>query len=176
MPAPVLETARLRLRPFRKQDFRPYHALLQHPEVHKHFGPDPMGEEECWRRVAASIGMWDLLGFGGWAVVRKSDERLVGTISLFNSWRALDPVFGEDPEMGWIFAKDVHGQGLAGEAGRAVLDWADATLVSVPLWAIISPHNAPSFRLADRLGFERVHNTLYQEEPITVLRRAPRAI
>ncbi|MGH6707100.1 MAG: GNAT family N-acetyltransferase, partial [Sphingomicrobium sp.] len=85
MQAPVVETERLRMRPFRKDDFRPYHALLRHPEVHKHFGPNPMGEEECWRRVAASIGMWDLLGFGGWAVERSADGILIGTVSLFNA-------------------------------------------------------------------------------------------
>ena len=58
--------------------------------------------------------------------------------------------------MGWIFATDQStGRGIAGEACRAVLDWADAHLQPTPIWAIISPANAPSFKLAERLGFER---------------------
>ena len=56
------------------------------------------------------------MGFGGWAVVRKADDKLVGTVSLFNAWRALEPSFGEEPEMGWIFATEVHGQGMAGRS------------------------------------------------------------
>ena len=64
MQAPVVETERLRLRPWQKADFRPYHAILQHPEVHRHFGPEPMGQEECWRRLLASVGCWQVNGFG----------------------------------------------------------------------------------------------------------------
>lgn len=171
MPAPVIETERLRLRPWRKSDFRAYHSILQQPEVHKHFGPNPMGEEECWRRLAASIGMWDLVGFGGWAVERSVEEKLIGTLSLFNAWRALEPVFGEDPEMGWIFSHEVHGQGMADEACRATLDWAEANLDPTPIWAIIAPENAPSLKLAGKLGFERVGDTHYNDEPTVVLKR-----
>jgi RimJ/RimL family protein N-acetyltransferase len=173
--APTLETERLVLRHYRKSDFRPQLAIVGDEEVMSPLGASALSAEDCWRRLAASVGMWDLLGFGGWAVVRKSDDLLVGTVSLFNAWRALEPQFGDEPEMGWIFAKSVHGQGLAGEACRAVLDWADANLAPVTIWAIISPGNAPSFKLADRLGFERVGDSQYHDEPIAVLKRSPRA-
>ena len=162
------------LRHYRKSDFRAQLAIVGDEEVMRPLGTEPLGAEECWRRLAASVGMWDLLGFGGWAVVRKSDDALVGTVSLFNAWHALEPQLGDEPEMGWIFAKSVHGQGLAGEACRAVLGWADANLPPLSIWAIISPGNAPSFRLADRLGFERIEDSGYHGEPIAVLKRTPR--
>lgn len=169
--APRLETERLILRPWQKADFRPYFTILQHPDVYRHFGPKPMGEEECWRRLAAAVGMWELLGFGGWAAVRRFDDKLVGMVSMFNAWRALEPEFGEQPEMGWIFAQEVHGQGMAGEACRAVLEWAEINLEPTPIWAIIAPANAPSLKLADKLGFVRVSETLYNEDPTVVLQR-----
>lgn len=169
--APRIETERLVLRPWRKDDFRPYHKLLQHPEVHRHFGPEPMGQEEAWRRLAAAVGMWQLIGIGGWAVDRKSDAKLIGMLSLFHAWRALEPEFGEQPEMGWIFAHEVHGQGMAGEACSAVLEWAEAKLDPTPIWAIIAPANAPSLKLAAKLGFERVGESIYHDEPTTVLKR-----
>ncbi|HEU5483128.1 MAG TPA: GNAT family N-acetyltransferase, partial [Sphingomicrobium sp.] len=106
-----------------------------------------------------------------WAVARKPDDKLVGMLSLFNAWRDLQPEFGEEPEMGWIFAAEMHGQGFASEACSAVLDWAEAHLEPTPIWAIIAPKNEPSFRLAERLGFERVSETLYNDEPTAVLRR-----
>jgi RimJ/RimL family protein N-acetyltransferase len=169
--APHIETERLQLRPWRKDDFRPYHAILQEPEVYRHFGPHPMGAEECWRRLTAAVGGWQLNGFGTWAVERKSDDRLVGNVGLFTAWRDLIPTFGEEPEMGWIMASETHGQGLAHEACRAVIDWAEASLSPTPLWAIIAPANEPSIKLADRLGFNPVHETPYHGEPTLVLRR-----
>ena len=169
--APRIETERLVLRPWRKDDRPHYFKILQEPAVFRHFGPKPMGMEECWRRLMAAVGGWQLNGFGGWAVERSSDGRLLGMTALFTAWRDLQPEFGEEPEMGWIFATEAHGQGLASEACRAVLDWAEATLDPTPVWAIIAPANEPSLRLARKLGFEPVNDTLYQGDPTVVLRR-----
>ena len=171
LEAPRLETERLVLRHYRKQDFDPHYAIVSDPEVMRHFSGPITSKEDCWRRMAASAGSWSLLGFGGWAVTRTVDCKLIGMVSLFNAWRALEPEFGEEPEMGWIFATEAHGQGIASEACRAALEWAQANLEPVPIWAIIAPSNDASFRLAGRLGFERVGETLYDDEPTAVLKR-----
>lgn len=170
-PAPTLETGRLLLRAWHRDDLDPWFDIQQQPETHRFFGPNPMGKEECWRRLMAGAGGWLLNGFGTWAVVRKSDNKLIGMAGIFTAWRGLQPEFGDEPEMGWIFSPDVHGQGMAGEACTAVIDWAEATLAPTPIWAIISPGNEASFRLAERLGFERLHDTPFHDEMITVLRR-----
>jgi RimJ/RimL family protein N-acetyltransferase len=169
--APTLETERLRLRAWRRDDREPYFNILQEPAVFRHFGPEPRGMEETWRRLMASVGGWQLNGFGGWAVERKSDGRLLGMTALFNGWRAMEPEFGDEPEMGWIFATETHGLGFAGEACRAVLGWAEQNLDPTPVWAIIAPANEPSLRLAAKLGFETVGETLYHDDPTIVLRR-----
>jgi len=169
--APTVETERVRLRAWRKDDREKYFSILQEPAVFRHFGPEPMGMEECWRRLMAATGSWQLNGFGGWAVDRKDDGKLLGMTALFTAWRGLDPEFGEEPEMGWIFATEAHGKGLAGEACRAVLDWAQTNLDPTPIWAIIAPANEPSLSLAGKLGFERLHETLYHTDPTVVLKR-----
>lgn len=130
--------------------------------------------EECWRRLMAAAGGWVLNGFGGWAVERKSDGRLLGMVALFTAYRPLEPEFGDEPEMGWIFATEAHGQGLAREACRAALDWADAHLEPTPIWAIIAPGNDSSLRLAERLDFETVTTSRYHDDPTVVLCRPPR--
>jgi RimJ/RimL family protein N-acetyltransferase len=168
---PRIETDRLVLRQWRRDDRTRYFDILQEPAVFRHFGPEPMGMEECWRRLMAAVGGWQLNGFGGWAVERKSDGRLLGMTALFTAWRDLEPEFGDEPEMGWIFATESHGQGLAGEACRAVLDWAEANLQPTPIWAIIAPANEPSLKLAAKLGFERVSDTTYHDDPTVVLKR-----
>ena len=169
--APTLETERLRLRAWTRADREAYWALLEEPAVYRYFGPEPASREDNWRRLMAQTGSWQINGFGGWAVTRKDDGRVIGMVSLFTAFRALDPDFGDTPEMGWIFATETHGQGLAGEACRAVLDWADAHLPPTPIWAIINPDNAPSIRLAERLGFEYRNRSTYHDEPILVLKR-----
>ena len=168
--APTIETERLILRAWTKADFRPWSAIMRQPEVHKHFGPEPPGLEDVWRRLLAAVGSWQILGFGTWAVERR-DGRLVGNVGLFNAWRDLNPEFGEEPEMGWIFATEAHGQGLAAEACKAALGWAEANLQPTPVWAIIAPQNLPSLNLAERLGFSFHNNTSYHDEPTVVLRR-----
>jgi len=169
--APRIETDRLVLRPWRKDDFRPWHGIMRHPAVHRHFGPEPIGAEECWRRLMAAVGGWQLNGFGTWAVERKSDSRLIGNVGIFTAWRDLEPEFGEDPEMGWIFAAETHGQGLAFEACQTAIDWAEFNLQPTPLWAIIAPTNEPSLKLASKLGFEQLGDTLYHGDPTVVLKR-----
>lgn len=171
LQAPVLETERLRLRSWRKEDFRPYHSILQHPDVHRHFGPEPMSAEEAWRRLTSAAGGWQFNGFGTWAVERKEDGKLIGNAGIFTGWRAMEPEFGEEPEMGWIFAAETHGKGMASEACRAVVDWTEANLEPTPLWAIIAPANEPSLKLADKLGFQRHSETLYHNDPTIILKR-----
>lgn len=169
--APLLETERLRLRAWRKTDREAYFAILQEPAVYRHFGPEPMGMEECWRRLMAAAGGWQLNGFGGWAVERKSDGKLIGMMAVFTAWRGIDPEFGDQPEMGWIFATEAHGQGLAREACDAALNWVESTLAPTPIWAIVAPANEPSLKLASKLGFEPVHETTYHGQPTVVLKR-----
>ena len=98
--APRIETERLVLRHWRKDDFRPYHAIMQQPEVHRHFGPNPISAEDCWRRILASAGGWQFNGFGTWAVDRKSDGKLIGNVGLFTAWRGLvGQYFAAPPEV-----------------------------------------------------------------------------
>ena len=144
------------LRHYRKSDFAAHQAIVGDEAGHA-----PIGRQRAersrrrWRRIAASVGTWDLMGSAAGRWCARPTTSSSATVSLFNAWRDLEPQFGEEPEMGWIFATEVHGQGIAGEACRAVLDWADANFPPTPVWAIISPGNGPSFKLAERLGFAR---------------------
>jgi RimJ/RimL family protein N-acetyltransferase len=170
--APRIETERLVMRGWRKDDFRPWFEILQESAVTRFLGGTGTTLEDCWRRLSGAVGSWPMVGFGGWAVTTKADGALVGNVGLFNAWRDLEPQFGEAPEMGWIFSGEVHGQGIASEAANAALAWAEAYLEPTPVWAIIAPENDASLRLAGKLGFERVSETLYNNEPTVVLKRA----
>ena len=100
-----------------------------------------MTAEDCWRRIMASVGGWQLNGFGTWGVERKSDGKLVGNVGFFTAWRDLEPEFGDEPEMGWMFAAETHGQGIASEGCRAAIAWLENHLQPTPIWAIVAPAN-----------------------------------
>ncbi len=172
--APLLETERLVLRGFREDDLDNHAAILSDPVVMKHFGGHLFGREDAWRRLVGGVGLWQLQGVGLLAAERKSDGRLIGHVGLFDYHREIKPTLEGKPELGYIFAAEVHGQGLAREACDAMMAWADPTLDAPETVAIISIGNDPSMRLAEKLGFERQPDGVYRDEPITIWSRARR--
>ena len=172
--APLIETARLRLRGFLLSDLDAHVAILADPAVYRYLSGRPLSREDAWRRLIGSHGLWAVLGYGYWAVERKSDGRFIGQVGFGDFKRDMRPSIEGVPEMGWIFASDVHGQGYAGEAVTAGLAWADAAIGPADLVAIISPDNAPSVKLARRSGFELEGEAPYGGEPVLLFRRPSR--
>jgi RimJ/RimL family protein N-acetyltransferase len=75
--------------------------------------------------------------------------------------------------MGWILAPAAHGKGYAREACEAILGWFDEHFGKEPIWALISPGNDPSMKLASKLGFARQADGMYRDKPQTIwLRQA----
>ena len=130
-----------------------------------------MSREESWRRIGTATGLWSLLGYGYWAVERRSDGAWIGIAGFADFKRDVTPSIEGVPEMGWIFAAHAHGQGYALEATRAAMAWADAHLAHREFVAIIDPENGPSIRLAEKLGFSSREHATYRGEPILLFRR-----
>jgi RimJ/RimL family protein N-acetyltransferase len=173
--APRLETERLILREFRAADLDAHAATLGDPEVMRFIGGKPMSREDSWRRLCSGVGSWQLVGIGPWAVELKADGRMVGHCGFFEFQRDMQPSIRGEPEMGWIFDRSVHGQGIAFEACARALLWADEMLGAHSYPAIISLENAASMKLAERLGFERLKDATYRNEPIAFFRRKGRS-
>ena len=54
--APVLETARLILRPFQASDLEAQARTMGDPEVVRHLGGTPFSREDTWRRLLCAPG------------------------------------------------------------------------------------------------------------------------
>ncbi len=169
--APRLESERLILREFRPDDLDFHSATLGDTDVMRFIGGKPMAREDSWRRLLGSIGMWGAIGIGAWAVELKTDGRMIGHCGFFDFQRDMQPSISGEPEMGWIFDRSVHGQGIAFEACARALRWADEMLAAPTYPAIISLGNIPSMKLAERLGFKRLADAVYRDEPIALFRR-----
>ncbi len=174
--APRLETERLILRDFRRNDLDALAATLGDIEVVRHLTGEPINREDSLRRLFMAAGQWPLTGLGMWAVERKNDGRLVGQVGFFDMEREMVPSLVGLPEMGWIFDASVHGQGIAREACEAALVWLDTTHGPVEVPAIISVDNITSLRLAEKLGFVREADGTYKDETIAVVRRPAPAL
>ncbi len=169
--APRLETERLVLRAFTRDDLDAHAAKLADREVFRHLGGHAFNREDSWRRLTMAAGQWSLLGMGYWAVELKSAGRMVGEVGFADFERGMTPDISGIPEMGWVFESGVHGQGIAGEACRAALTWIDATYAPPEIPAIIAIENAKSMRLAERLGFVREPDAHYRDEHVALFRR-----
>jgi RimJ/RimL family protein N-acetyltransferase len=172
--APRIETERLVLREFRAGDLDAHSATLGDEEIMRHIGGKPLNREDSWRRLLMGVGMWSLIGMGPWAVERKSDGRMIGHCGFFQFHREMTPLILGEPEMGWIFDRSVHGEGIAFEACQAALAWAESEIGANSYPAIIDLDNVASMKLADRLGFVRQDDGQYRGSKIAFYRRPGR--
>lgn len=169
--APVLETARLILRPFRADDVDAQAAMMGDPVVMRHLGGHPLGREDAWRKLLNGHACWSLFGFGYWAVERRGDGAMIGQVGFADFQRDVTPSIRGLPEMGWLFAREAAGQGYATEAASAGLDWIDEALNPPETVAIIDNDNLASIRVAEKCGFDAREPALYRGEEILLFRR-----
>lgn len=170
MTPPSLATGRLVLRPPAPADLEDSAAMWADPAVYGMIGGRPFSREEVWHRLLRYIGHWQALGYGTWTVRDSASGRFVGEVGLMDSRRATDPGFEGTPEAGWALAPHAHGQGVAGEALGAMLDWADAQAITRTV-CIIAPANAASIRLATRVGYRPLGSVQYREVAVELYER-----
>jgi RimJ/RimL family protein N-acetyltransferase len=170
-----LITPRLTLGPHEVEDFEDMLRTWREPAVVEHFGGVPSTPEEVWARLLRYGGLWPLLGFGYWRVRESDSGRFVGEVGLAEFRRDLTPSLIGAPEAGWVVASWAHGKGYAREATEAMMTWVDSALGAPRTVCLIHPANAPSLRLAGRLGFTRFAETLYKGRDAVLLERRSRA-
>lgn len=152
MTATLIETERLSLRELTEADGVFYLAMLSDPDFKANIADRGVRTEEqavahMTERVFAS---YDAHGFGMWLVTRKSDDAAIGMAGLVKR------DFLENVDVGYSFLPEGRGAGYATEAAAGVIDYARRRFGIDRLSAIVSPHNSPSMRVLERLGFDHV--------------------
>ncbi|MCP2341213.1 GNAT family N-acetyltransferase [Actinomadura rupiterrae] len=143
-----MRTGRLALRPVGMGD---HAALLAHwtgPLVRRHlFGDRRVSAGQVTEIIAASRRDFAARGYGLWTLRPAfGAERLVGVAGLTG------PDASGEVEMVYSLEPDRWGQGLAAEAGRAVLGHAFAVAGLRRVTAEIDMANASSLGVAEQLG------------------------
>jgi RimJ/RimL family protein N-acetyltransferase len=142
---PILQTERLLLRGWKEADLDPFARMMADPEVTRFIG-GVQPRSSVWRAIAMYAGLWMLYGYGLWVVERKSDGAFLGRVGLWQpeSWPGV--------ELAWSLDRPYWGNGYATEAAKAALDYGFMHLAVPKLVSLIDPENAPSQRVAMRLG------------------------
>ncbi len=172
--APVLYTGRLILRPHRISDLDDCAEMWGDPAVTQHILAAPSTRSQTWSRMLNYAGLWSMLGFGYWAIEERSSHEFVGDVGLADFHRAIDPPINGTPEAGWVLATKFWGQGYATEAIRAVLAWADASLVYDRTVCLVAPGNDASVRVAKNARFVETGTATFNGEPTMLFVRAKR--
>src|SRR6185436_20360313 len=92
---PRIHADRVWLREYRVTDFDAFAANLADP-LAKASHKGVVDRPEAWRQFLAGAGNWMLTGRGGWAIERKDEPGLVGTVGVF-----LREGFPDPFEIGW---------------------------------------------------------------------------
>ena len=169
----VLSTERLVLGPWTLADAPAALAIFGRPEVTRWLTPaiEPIHDETAMRAVLQRWATEDAEvdpPVGHWAVRRRADETLLGSMTL----RRMPP-FEEDLELAWQFDPDHWGKGYATEAARAVAGWAFRASAH-ELFAVMRPANKRAEKLARRLGMQWVGETdKYYDLQLQVFRLQP---
>lgn len=144
----ILETERLLLRTMREDDAPFYLALVNEPSWLEHIGDKGIRTLDDAREsiVAGPMRMQRLLGYSLYLVERKADGAPLGLCGLI----LRDTLPGTD--IGYALAPRYWGHGYAYEAAAAIVDLARDRLGLRRLFGIVSPANAPSIALLEKLG------------------------
>lgn len=152
MSEPAFQTERTVVRSWLPEEADRFFDLYRRWEVSRWLGARPAAMSE--RSTADErIARWAALNTersdeGRWAITRKDDGVVVGTVLLVRL-----PDGDGEVEVGWHLHPDSWGHGFATEAGRAAIEWAFARDHSEVL-AVVRPDNNASLAVCGRIGLE----------------------
>jgi [ribosomal protein S5]-alanine N-acetyltransferase len=166
----IFETLRLVARRITIQDVPAMHAVYG-DEVAMRFVGDgvPLPVEGCVRWVAVTDANFVRYGHGMIALEEKATGEAVGFIGIVH------PGGQPEPEVKYAFRRDKWGQGLATEALRGLVEYADRELLLPFLTATTHPDNEVSARILRGAGFQTAEDRVEESGDRTAvwMRRRP---
>jgi RimJ/RimL family protein N-acetyltransferase len=145
----ILETDRLYLRTWEPNDAERVFEICSDAQVMYHIGNrNPYQSlDEASRFIERAIGYQAENGFCRWAVVFKENRMIVGSCGLARLSGS-----GEI-DLGYLFARDVWGKGLATEAAGACLRYGFEKLGFRQVIASTDLDHVASQRVLEKVGF-----------------------
>lgn len=151
---PTIETARLRLRPYRESDVIPYAKyIFSDPDVMLYMnatGTVPMMPRfHAEQLIHNRMKQWVTHGFGAWVLENRDDGHFMGHCGLFIIENT------NVVEIGYALAKPFWGKGYATEAARPVLRYAFEVVKLERVVAVAFAKNVKSLRVMEKVGMQK---------------------
>jgi len=153
---PTLQTARLTLRSFQREDAFTLHCILNEEGILRYFpNPNPPSMERVLRIIEGQLTHWAEHGFGWWAVVLHGQEELMG-------WNGLQflPETNET-EVGYLLSRRFWGRGYTTEGARAALQFGFERFELEQIIGLVHPENIASQRVLEKAGLKFTNQAKY---------------
>jgi RimJ/RimL family protein N-acetyltransferase len=163
-----LRTERLICRPAEPGDIEGYLDVLTDPDVEIRLRPAdaaPMDDRSVADRLGADVAHWEKHGFGPWTLIEQDSGYVIGRGGL--QWTTVDG--REVVELPWAIASQHWNRGVATEAAQAAKVWA-RELELLEVVALVTPDNAASRRVAEKIGMRVEGQTTHGGLPHLVYR------
>ena len=145
----MLETARLRLRRFRRDDVDAVFAIISDAIAMKYY-PKTFDRNDAEEWVERNFRRYAEYGYGFCAVTLKDADEMIGDCGIIRQ-----EIDGKvELEVGYHLRRDHWGHGYATEAAKACMGYAFRDLGAEKVISLIRPENLPSRRVAERNGMK----------------------
>ena len=155
---PEIETQRLLLRMFSKDDLDDLSTIYADADVMQFLSGHPLTREETAGWLKYFLDGWENFGFGWWAVVSKESGQLIGHCGL--QFIHITP----EVEVTYGLAKEYWRKGLASESARACLRYGFEELKLERIYALADPGNTGSHRVMQRVGMNYDRTEYYKDD------------
>lgn len=157
IPWTILTTKRCVIREIAEDDLDELYDVYKDPSITRYTEGLYQDREKERAYIKEYISqVYELCGFGIWAVVDKVTGRLIGRAGL--SWRE----GFETPELGYIISADYQRKGIATEVCDAILKFAGKELQFPLIRVLFERENTASFKLCRKLGFKEAEDVLIE--------------
>lgn len=165
MNAVLIETPRLYMREFTMDDALAVHEFGSNEEVTRYTGDAGSVESlQDAKKIIEKVWLaeYKKYGYARYALVHKSDDRVIGFCGLkFEEEMGL-------PDIGYRMLPEYWGRGLATEAARATLEYARTELGLGRIVGLAVVENVASNRVLEKIGMRIV--ATFEEDGFTINR------
>ena len=159
----MMETKRLRIRRYTREDFDALYEILSDPETMKYY-PRPYDQNGVNRWINWCLDSYEKHGFGLWALELKDTGVFIGDCGI-----SMQNIDGEIlPEIGYHINKHYWRQGYAKEACAAVKNWFFENTNFDSVYSYMNQENIPSWATAAANGMTRIKAYEDEEEALYV--------
>lgn len=147
----MIETDRLLLRSWCKEDLEPFSKMNSDKEVMVYL-PKSLSYDETVQFYRRIVDEHKIFGYGLYAVVLKSTGEFIGYTGFHNF--DFDAEFSPGIEIGWRLDREYWGRGYATEAAKACINYAYCRKLFNKIYSFTSICNHRSERVMQKLGME----------------------